>query len=78
MARIETIALRMAGDLKDMKEDHKIQDKRINRLEDQPGHKALISKEKWKWIFVGALFGLPSTIYTIARLIAFFTSLFSA
>ena len=44
MARIETIALRMAGDLKDMKEDAKIRDKRINRLGDQPGTKALMTR----------------------------------
>jgi len=69
MARIETVALTMSRDLKEMKEDHKIQDKRINRLEDQPGTKALASREKWKWIIIGALFGLPSTIYTVIRLI---------
>jgi len=74
MARIETIALRMAGDLKDMKEDAKVRDKRINRLEDQPGARALVSREKWKWVIIGALFGLPGMIYTIVNLITYITS----
>ena len=69
MARIETIALRMSSDYKEMKEEARVREKRINRLEDKPGHQALASKEKWKWIIIGALFGLPSTIYTILRLI---------
>ena len=54
---------------KDLKADLDKLVERISILEKAPGKEALLTREKWKWVLIGSIFGLPVTVYATVCLI---------